>query len=115
MLLEILLIAACIVFLLLLSFALHHQSSKALFTHIESIKTEITPPGSTFKDEIEDFREDILDLVHETISKMQPPNAIDHLMGALVHPIQAWAMRKAGIDPATGGPIVEQIAQMAED
>ncbi len=115
MLLEILLIAACIVFLLLLSFALHHQSSKALFTHIESIKTEIVPQKTSLLDEVDDFKEEILDLVHETISKMQPPSAIDHLMGALVHPIQAWAMRKAGIDPATGGAIVEQIAEMAED
>jgi len=94
---------------------LHQESTKTLLSHIEHIKTEIQPSGTTFKDEIDDFKEDILDLVHETISKLQPPSAIDHLMGALVHPIQAWAMRKAGIDPTTGQAIQEQLTEVVEN
>ena len=55
------------------------------------------------KDKLKDeLKDELLDMVHDTIGNMQPPNAFDHIVGALSGPLQMWAMRKAGIDPATG-------------
>lgn len=95
-------------------FFLHHTSSKALLSHIEEIKTDLVgnPSSATFN--LEDMKEELLDMVHETIGNMQPPNAWDHLLGALAGPIQMWAMRKAGIDPTTGQAIQTVLPDLQE-
>jgi hypothetical protein len=87
---------------------MHHSNSKALISQISLIKKEITEKTSDTTFNFDELKEDMLDMVHETIGNMQPPNAFDHLLGALAGPIQAWAMRKAGINPQTG-QILEQI------
>lgn len=87
---------------------MHHSNSKALISQISIIKEEISEKTSNTSFDLSELKEDMLDLVHETIGNMQPPNAFDHLLGALAGPIQAWAMRKAGVNPATG-QIIEQI------
>lgn len=84
-------------------------------THIESIKQEIVPSNTGLTSDLGELKEDILDLVHDTISKMQPPSAFDHLLGAVSAPLQAWMMRKAGINPQTGGALLETIEEMVED
>ena len=83
-------------------FFLNHTSSKALLSHIEEIRADLVGSSSNTTFNLEEIKEDLLDMVHDTIGNMQPPNAWDHLLGALAGPIQMWAMRKAGIDPATG-------------
>ena len=83
-------------------FFLHHSSSKALLSHIEEIRADLVGNSNSATFNLEDMKEELLDMVHDTIGNMQPPNAWDHLLGALAGPIQMWAMRKAGIDPATG-------------
>ncbi len=87
---------------------MHHSNSKALISQISIIKKEISEKTSNTSLDLSELKEDMLDMVHETIGNMQPPNAFDHLLGALAGPIQAWAMRKAGMNPATG-QILEQI------
>lgn len=114
MLWEILLIAACIVFILLLSFLLNHQSTKALLSQIHLAKEELAEPSSALSEEIMDIKEELLDMVHDTIKNLQPPNAFDHIMGALAGPIQMWAMKKAGIDPSTGKAIGETVEQLVD-
>ena len=83
-------------------FFLHHTSSKALLSHFEEIRADLVgnPSSSTFN--LDELKDELLDMVHDTIGNMQPPNAFDHIVGALSGPLQMWAMRKAGIDPATG-------------
>ena len=73
---------------------MHHSNSKALFSQIAIIQNEISEKTSTGAFDLSELKEDMLDMVHETIGNMQPPNAFDHLLGALAGPIQAWAMRK---------------------
>jgi hypothetical protein len=96
-------------------FLLHHLHSKALFSHLEQIRSDLSSETIPSFPDIAEIKEEMLDMVHETISNMQPPNAFDHLIGALAGPIQAWAMKKAGINPATGQPLHELIEESIED
>lgn len=98
---------------------MHHSNSKALISQISLIKDEISEKTDTSFN-FDDLKEDMLDMVHETIGNMQPPNAFDHLLGALAGPIQAWAMRKAGINPQTGQVLehllpAENLEEVAQD
>jgi len=99
---------------------MHHSNSKALFSQIAIIKNEISEKTSNTSLDLSELKEDMLDMVHETIGNMQPPNAFDHLLGALAGPIQAWAMRKAGINPQTGQVLehllpAENFEEVAQD
>lgn len=81
---------------------MHHSNSKALYSKVIAIQEEIREKTADTTIDLSEMKEDLLDMVHDTIGNMQPPNAFDHLLGALAGPIQAWAMRKAGINPQTG-------------
>jgi len=87
---------------------IHHSNSKALFSQISELKSEFKSESSLDRGEL---KEDLLDMVHEVIGNMQPPNAFDHLLGALAGPIQAWAMRKAGMNPATGQMLEQMLPE----
>ena len=95
-------------------FFLHHTSSQALLSHIEEIRADLVgnPSSSTFN--LDELKDELLDMVHDTIGNMQPPNAFDHIVGALSGPLQMWAMRKAGIDPATGQAIQHVLPVVSE-
>jgi hypothetical protein len=95
-------------------FFLHHTSSKALLLHIEEIRADLVGNPSSNGFNLEEIKEDLLDMVHDTIGNMQPPNAWDHLLGALAGPIQMWAMRKAGIDPTTGQALQTVLPDLQE-
>ena len=43
-----------------------------------------------------ELKENLEDLVHDTISTMQPPNAADHVMGAIAQMIQMRAKKQYG-------------------
>jgi hypothetical protein len=92
-------------FLVTVIFLSHNASAKALLSHIEGIREELVTEKASTGFDIAELKEDLLDMVHETIGNMSPPTAIDHLLGALSGPLQMWAMRKAGIDPSTGQPL----------
>ena len=111
---ESLLVLLAVFCLVIVIFFLHHTSSKALLSHIEEIRADLvgSPSSTTFN--LEEMKEELLDMVHDTIGNMQPPNALDHLLGALAGPIQMWAMRKAGIDPATGQAIQTVLPDLQE-
>jgi len=74
------------------------MSMKALFTQFEEWKAQVEPT------QINDIKEELLDLVEDVIGNMQPPNAGDHFMGMMGQIAQFWAMRKFNIDPQTGLP-----------
>jgi len=111
---ESLLVLLAVFCLVVVIFFLHHTSSKALFSHIEEIRADLIRNPSSTAFNLEEIKEDLLDMVHDTIGNMQPPNAWDHLLGALAGPIQMWAMRKAGIDPATGQAIQTVLPDLQE-
>ena len=99
---------------------MHHSNSKALLSQISLIKNEISEKTQNTTLDLSELKEDMLDMVHDTIGNMQPPNAFDHLLGALAGPIQAWAMRKAGINPQTGQVLehllpAENLEEIAQD
>jgi len=96
-------------------FYLHHSSSKALISHVEKIREELYTTNQTKGFDLEEMKEDLLDMVHETIGAMSPPTAIDHLLGALSGPLQMWAMRKAGIDPATGQMLQQVLPDLNQE
>ena len=79
--------------------------SKALLSQITEVKHQIDVVTEASPLTFDDIREQMLDVVEETLANLQPPNAFDHIVGALAGPIQAWAMKKAGINPATGQPL----------
>lgn len=98
--------------LLAVIFYLHHLQSKALILHVESLKDTVADPNIL---NLEEMKEDMLDMVHDTIRNLQPPNAFDHLLGAIAPAIQSWALRKAGINPATGQPLNELLEDKIEE
>ena len=68
----------------------------AFFFQIEEKMGEPIEVPPSFMEELKDGLED---LVHDTISTMQPPNAADHVMGAIAQLIQMKAMQKFGMVP----------------
>ena len=86
----------------IVTFFLHQMSMKALFTQFENWKTEVEPPN------VDDIKEELLDLVEDVIGNMQPPNAGDHFMGMLGQIAQFWAMKKFNINPQTGLPLPDR-------
>jgi len=56
--------------------------------------------GGTSVD-LSEIKNDLLDLVHNTISEMQPPSASDHLFGALAQILQMKVMKGMGMDPSS--------------
>ena len=94
----------------IVTFFLHQMSMKALFSQFENWKAEVEPPN------IEDIKDELLELVEDVIGTMQPPNAGDHFMGMLAQVGQFWAMRKFNIDPQTGMPRPEpQLPEIIEN
>jgi hypothetical protein len=97
--------------LVIVIFYLHHIQSKALLLHVENLKDDLTNDQGG----LDELKEDVLDIVQDTIRNLQPPNAFDHLLGAIAPAIQSWALRKAGINPATGQPLQELLEEKIEE
>lgn len=82
-------------------FMLNHNLSTQIRSIGKQIEGRLNEPikvPTTFMDEL---TENLEDLVHNTISTMQPPNAADHVMGAIAQMIQMKAMQKFGMGPAS--------------
>jgi len=94
-----------VISLCVFSYLQHH----ALSAHIKQIAKDIedrlnsdVKVPTSFLDELKD---EMGDLVHETIQNLQPPNAADHVMGALAQMIQMRAMQKFGmVAPSLNAP-----------
>ena len=101
--------------LVIVVYMLQLHASKALMAQLQEIKHDIEVKSELPPLSIETIRNEMIDIVEDTLSSLQPPNAFDHLMGALAGPIQMIMMRKAGIDPTTGQPLVSQLVADSED
>jgi len=93
------------------TFYLHQTSSKALFAQFESWKDEFMDASPRSMDEIKD---ELLEIVEDTLAGMQPPNAGDHFVGMLGQIAQMWAMRRFNINPQTGMPNPELPEDIAD-
>lgn len=63
---------------------------------------------------IEEIKEELLDIVEDTLANLQPPNAGDHFVGMLGQIAQMWAMRRFNINPQTGLPNPELAENMTQ-
>jgi hypothetical protein len=79
-------------------FLMSQHNSRALMRVAESFKQSKDDSGF----DINGIKEDLLDMVHDTIQNLQPPTAADHLMGMLGQFAQMKMMKSMGMDPSTG-------------
>lgn len=79
-------------------FLMSQHNSRALMRVAESFKQAEVESGF----DIDGIKEDLLDMVHDTIQNMQPPSAVDHLVGMLGQFAQMKMMKSMGVDPAAG-------------
>lgn len=94
--LETILLIAVIVVLIVSIFSFPFVLSRAL----NEVRDSMTPPEQQKMPDFNALRNDLMDLVTETISTMQPPNAMDHLLGMLTQFAQMKMMQSTGIDPS---------------
>lgn len=95
-LMDTLLLLAVVVVLLLGGFACVFLLSKAL----EDLKDSFKQPPAQKMPDFETLKADLMDMVADTIGTMQPPNAMDHLMGMITQFAQMKMMQATGINPA---------------
>jgi len=93
---ETLLLIAVIVLLLLGIFASTFLFSKAL----KDFQADFSNPPPQMSFDIEGLKGDLIEMVQDTIGQMQPPNAMDHLLGMLSQFAQMKMAQKFGVNPA---------------
>jgi len=93
---ETLLLIAVLLVLLLGIFASTFLLSRALKDFQANLPTG--SPQLAF--DIEGLRGDLIEMVQDTIGTMQPPNAMDHLLGMLSQFAQMKMAQKFGVNPA---------------
>ena len=72
---------------------------KRLLEALAQVTESFNRTSSETNIDIDGIREELLDIVENTISNLQPPNAIDHLMGALAQFAQMKLMKTMGVSP----------------
>ena len=65
------------------------SSTDEMFKRLENID----PKGGGF---VEDLKDSMADIVEDTLASMQPPQASDHVAGALAQIAQMWAFKRFG-------------------
>tara|TARA_R110000823_G_scaffold225675_1_gene353438 strand:- start:816 stop:1157 length:342 start_codon:yes stop_codon:yes gene_type:complete len=105
--LDTILLIAVVVVLILCIFAFPFVLSRAL----NEVRDSMTPPEQQKLPDFNALRNDLMDLVTDTISTMQPPNAMDHLLGMLTQFAQMKMMQSTGIDPSS---MIGHITEMGE-
>lgn len=83
-------------------FVVNQHLSKTLEHLTESFKQ---PQGEMAID-LGAIKEEMLDMVHDTIQNLQPPNAMDHIMGAVAQFLQVKMMRSLNLE---GGVLPEAV------
>ena len=109
---------ALVLILFCVVFYLHFVNSKALAAQITAVTSWIDSQKDQLEFEmptLDTIRNELTDIVDETLSNLQPPNAFDHFLGAIAPAIQTWAFRKAGINPATGQPIEAMLTEAIDN
>jgi len=68
--------------------------SKAL----EHATKEFKQPQEPFSIDLDEIKREMLEMVADTIENLQPPNAMDHIMGAVAQFIQMKMMKSLDMD-----------------
>lgn len=89
-----------LLFIFLLFFGTLFTLFKLLSKALLEIKADFTHRETPELPNFDELKTNLLDLVHDTISEMQPPTAIDHLMGIISQYAQAKMMKMMDIDPS---------------
>ena len=93
---------------------------------ISSLKATLTALGNQLQTNtveippsfVEELKEEMFDIVQDTVQNMQPPNAADHLMGALSQMVQMKMMKAMNLGdalPAIGQAINGAVPPGVED
>lgn len=85
------------------------QMFRAISEALQEISTNLTARETTSFTGIDDVKEELLGIVEDTIANLQPPSAIDHLMGALAQFAQIKLMKSMDIDPSDLMPALEEV------
>ena len=86
-----------LVCVLLICFALYF-SVQQVSQHMIQLSEEFKRPQTEQIIDIDAIKQEIFAVVEDTVANMQPPNAMDHLLGALAQFAQVKLMKMAGID-----------------
>tara|TARA_R110002012_G_scaffold211793_1_gene382727 strand:- start:838 stop:1191 length:354 start_codon:yes stop_codon:yes gene_type:complete len=92
--LETLLPLVCVV---LICFALYFSVNQ-VSQHMIQLSEEFKRPQKEYNFDLDAIKEEILGTVEDTLANIQPPNAMDHLLGALAQFAQVKLMKMAGLD-----------------
>ena len=95
-----------VVSLCVFSYLQHHALSASIRKVAEDIEARLNGDVSVPESFLTELKDEMGDLVHETIQNLQPPNAADHVMGAIAQMIQMRAMQKFGmVEPRLNAPV----------
>ena len=89
-------VVVCSLIVLLYLVDSHRRLIRLIESHtVEVFKRleNIDPKGGGF---VEDLKDSMADIVEETLASMAPPQASDHVAGALAQIAQMWAFKKFG-------------------
>ena len=86
---------------------------------ISTLKTTLTELSDRFESKtvelppsfVEEMKDEMYEIVQDTVKNMQPPNAADHLMGALSQMVQMKMMKAMNLAEAL--PAIGQVIQGA--
>ena len=86
-----------LVCVVLICFALYFSVNQ-VSQHMIQLSEEFKRPQSEYNFDLDAIKEEILGTVEDTLANLQPPNAMDHLLGALAQFAQVKLMKMAGLD-----------------
>lgn len=87
-------------FLLTSFVAVFYQAFKHLTALIQDVEVGFKQDnGNAFN--LDEVKEELLDLVHDVLQNMEPPKAADHIFGAIGQILQFKMMKMMDIDPST--------------
>lgn len=89
---EVLYIFVCVVLCAVLAYL--HNFKTQITIQVEAIKSK----DEKFNINFEEIKEELLDLVHDTIQNLSPPSAIDHIAGAFSQFMQMKMMKSMKLD-----------------
>ena len=96
-----------VISLCVFSYLQHHALSASIKKVAQDIEDRLNGDVSVPESFLNELKDEMGDLVHETIQNLQPPNAADHVMGALAQMIQMHAMKKFGMVQGLNAPETE--------
>jgi len=86
-------------FLLTSFVAVFYQAFKHLTALIQDVEVGFKQDTSNHFN-LDEIKEELLDLIQDVIGNMEPPRAVDHVFGAIAQILQFKAMKLMDVEPA---------------